>query len=207
MQGCLLNALRTLDEVKHIKPAEWTKDDCNTILAASTMHNGNDEEAPFHLYVTPLTPMVILAQSREKQIAEGWSEHEFRFNVNTMTSRELGMSYDWVNSTFLDPSGRPYFGAGQLDSISFLISLETGAGAFTKLDDFGGKIRLQNETGATSLPHVVEKKHDIGSEILFVRFPLRRNDGHLFQGSSTVYVTLENPGRTLRIPFAASLFE
>lgn len=122
--GCFGSDQALYEEILSHRPAEWSSQDCFSVIAIPAAFNHFDQEARVKVIAIPYYPSVILAIQRSAQGVAHWSEESFRANTDTLMADAAGMYIDWEhNGKLVDARGNFFREPVQIDVVQFLIAI------------------------------------------------------------------------------------
>lgn len=124
LSGCYYFGKDQYDDILTRPSSEWSKLECQTIIAAAMQSNLFDQYSNIRVFATPYYPSVISAINRRKQKSEDWSEQQYRENVDQLLRDCTGMYLDWNTNALVDGRGNFVKDRSQIDSLMFLVSME-----------------------------------------------------------------------------------
>ncbi len=227
LSGCFTN----YDAILVHPSSEWSSRDCINVMMDGMSSNIAPKNTTIRVIATLYSFPVILAINRNDQRLRHLTEEEFRTGVERQTKEDLGLYVDWNEGKLVDGRGNYYRNAGQLDSLSLLISIENAgwpcgsiwisnqlgiAPLFSlgldpcympEITDIERRIFLANDRGEMLSPmYVTGRRNDLLTmeETLFAKFPLRSADGsrpHFLSRSEKIWLVIEGFTDKIRLEF------
>lgn len=92
LSGCAI--FNQFDEIVQKPVAEWSKEDCLSILMSAVSHNLYREDTRIRIIVTPFSPLVITAFSRLEQYKKQSPNEQFSKVLEERLLEDVGLYFD-----------------------------------------------------------------------------------------------------------------
>jgi hypothetical protein len=204
--GCFyIGQNRMADIVTHSSQG-WSESECVTIIMESMLTNFVGQSTSIWVYATPFTPDVILAINRSEQKLKHLSEQQFRKNVDEQLNECLGLHIDWDKKRYFDSKGNYLRDKSQIDSITFLITLDNSGWSYTipDISNLEQNIYLESESGEKLKPLYVWGKHGnllMWEETLLAKFRIKKPDSDYFNNKEFVYLVIDGFSDNIKLKF------
>ena len=184
-------------------PAEWTPDDCMTIITHATGHNAGHAEARVRLYVTPLSPTVLTAMKKIDRLPAA---------IENNVLETGGIVYHPETGIFTRPDSGLTVSPGAITSVLLLVTIENKTWPYATVDiaDLESRIFLENDREERISPVYVQGKHQQTlkeQENLLLLFHLQAKDGNFLGGSEEFRLALTAFDNVIKIQFPVSALE
>lgn len=201
--GCSAGGPGYLGEILQKPPAEWTPDECLTIITQATGHNAGDTEARVKIFATPFTPTVLTAMKKIDRLPPA---------IENNVLETGGIIYRPETGTFGRPDSLLSVYPANRTAVMLLVTIENKTWPYAAIDiaDLEREIFLENDREERISPvYVLGKSQPMlaEQENLLLLFHLRQDGGNFLAGSDRFHLTITAFENVIKIHFPVTSLE